>query len=439
MLLLIQPEYPPAVGGMQTHAAALASRLHAHGHCIAVATYAQPEDPHSGTAAMVYDAAQPFRTFRCLSRLSYWENLRRLRELVGELRPELIYSSTPFYGLLGELTGLPVVCRSVGTDVMRCWVPYPFEWGSGIVAHPLVESQLEQLYRRLHAPAWVEDIFYEARRRLVQRGAQTSSAIVANSSYTRDRLLEIGVDPSRVHVVAGGVDAARFASNGRLRTHALPGLRGSGPTALTVCRLVGKKGIEVLLQAIAVAREQLPDLTLVVVGDGPDRERYRRFARQLGLDGAVSFVGKVPHEGVVDYYHSTDIFVLASRVHRRRKRWCDVETMGRVICEANAAGLPVVATETGGVPSLVTHEENGLLVPPDDPDALASAMVRLWRSPDLRARVRDRGLRRARQEFDWEVVVRAYEELFQRAGEVTPRDTGRVALVPKPAVSGARL
>ncbi len=171
MLLLVQPEYPPAVGGMQTHAAAIARHLHDRGHRIAVATYAQPDDADTAPSAAAYDAAQPFPTYRCLSRLSYWANLRTLLQLVEDLRPELIYSSTPFYGLLTELTGLPVVCRSVGTDVMRCWVPYPFRPGSRIVALPFVERRLEGIYQRLRTPAWVDSLFFDARRRLVQRGA----------------------------------------------------------------------------------------------------------------------------------------------------------------------------------------------------------------------------------------------------------------------------
>lgn len=437
MFLLIQPEYPPAVGGMQTHAAALARYLHERGHRLAVVTYAQPEDPHTVAAATAYDADQPFPTFRCLSRLSYWANLRTLQRLVDQLRPELIYASTPFYGLLTELTGLPVVCRSVGTDVMRCWIPYPFQRGSSIAAYPLVERQLEGIYRRLRTPAWVDDLFYDARRRLVCRGARAASAIVANSGYTRDRLLELGVDPGLVNVVAGGVDAARFARSGQAGFERQPDTPRIGPTILTVCRLVGKKGVDVLLQATAVARTELPGLSLLVVGDGPEREKCRCFGEQLGLDGAVRFMGRVPHERVVDFYHASDFFVLASKVHQKHGRWADVETMGRVICEANAAGIPVIATETGGVPSLVTNEENGLLVPPDDPAALATAMVRMWRSPALRVRVREAGLKRARQQFDWKVVVGAYEEIFERAKGSRFRGGSRVMLAPMTSISNA--
>jgi phosphatidyl-myo-inositol dimannoside synthase len=416
MLLLVQPEYPPAVGGMQTHAAAMASRLHQRGHRIAVVTYYHSEDP---TAAAAYDGAQPYPTFRCLSRLSHWANVRTLLDLVDYHKPDLVYGSTPFYGSLRTMTRIPFVSRSAGNDVMRCWIPYPFRFGSRLLARPAVERYLESVYHRLRAPSWLEALFFQARRQVVQQGARASSAVVANSHYTRDRLLDLGVAPDAVAVVPGGVDTARFSGPSDPSSPGCVTPPGRSPVLLTVCRLVMKKGVDVLLDAVDQARRQLPNLSLIVVGDGPERESCQSRAAELGLKGIVRFVGKVPHDEIVSYYHSADAFVLASRVHRRRRGGSDVETMGRVICEANAAGLPVIATATGGVPSLVAHEVNGLLVPPEDPAALAASVVRLWSDLPLRTRLRSNGMRRAREEFDWDVVVSAYEEIFERA-KATP-------------------
>lgn len=397
---------------MQTHAAAFARRLHDRGHQVAIAAYAQSDNP---AAAASYDAAQPFPTLRCLSRLSYWGNVRTILGLAGRFHPDLIYSSTPFFGLLNTMSGLPVVCRSVGNDIMRCWIPYPFHFGSGLMANQAVESRLYALYRRLRAPAWLEGAFSRARRDLVQRAARAASAIIANSQFTRERLLELGVSPDAVTIIPGGVDAIRFATGADGTLSGRLNIVGASPILLTVCRLVAKKGLGVLLKAMAKARRELPGLTLVVVGDGPERARCEQLAMELGLTRAVRFVGRVPHEEVAGYYHAADCFVLASRVHKRRNGWADVETMGRVICEANAAGLPAIVTETGGTSSVVVHWQNGLLVPPDDPSALAAAIVALWRNAPLRARLRAGGLRRAREEFDWEVVTTAYERVFELA------------------------
>ncbi|HEX2171080.1 MAG TPA: glycosyltransferase [Dehalococcoidia bacterium] len=184
---------------------------------------------------------------------------------------------------------------------------------------------------------------------------------------------------------------------------------------MTVCRLVAKKGLDVLLPALALARRDLPRIALIVVGDGPERAAVEAFTARLGLSGAFRFVGRVPHEAVPAYYQAADCFALASRVHHGRRGRPDVETMGRVICEANAAGLPVVASRTGGIPSVIDHDRNGLPVPAEDPAALALALVRLGRSADLRERLRRAGISRAREEFDWSRVTRRFEEAFERS------------------------
>lgn len=430
MFLLIQPEYPPAVGGMQTHAAALAQGLSERGHNVAVITYAQTDDHQSAES---YDASQPFPTYRCLRRLSYWGNVRTIQEYANRLNPEIIYSSTPFYGIMRTVANIPTVCRSVGTDITRCWIPYPFRFGSQILSLPAVDKKLYELYQRMHAPAWMDDILYSARRDLVRLAACNASALAANSHYTRDRLLEIGVDPSVISVVPGGVAASRFAGGNHTTLRARIDKGGADPLILTVCRLVMKKGIDVLLEAVALARKELPRLQLLIVGDGPERKKCEQLAAELGLGSSVRFLGKVPHEEIVGYYHSADLFVLASRVHRRRKSWADVETMGRVICEANAAGIPVIASNTGGVPSLITDNANGLLVTPNNPAHLAATIVSLWRNPSLQAGIIAGGLQRAREEFDWDIVINTYEGIFRKTiankEKYEPFTPGQMALL----------
>ncbi|MDO8673900.1 MAG: glycosyltransferase family 4 protein [Dehalococcoidia bacterium] len=412
MILLVQPEYPPSVGGMQTHAVALANGLYKRGHSIAVVTYREAKD---AMAAAEYDSAQPYPTYRILSRLSYWANLRLLHRLTVKLNSSIVYGSTPFYGLLAALDGIPVVCRSVGNDIMRCWVPYPFRLGSNLLAYPLLEQKIYALYRRLGKPNCFEDVLFSARRELVRRAACAASAVIANSDFTRDRLLEVGVSPAAVNVVSGGVDTARFAVNRRPELRERLSLGRKGPVLLTVCRLVEKKGVDLLLKAVAIIKGQIPTVALVIVGDGPEKEKCERLAVLLGLGDTVRFIGRVPHGQIVEYYHAADCFVLASRSHRRNNGWADVETMGRVLCEANAAGIPVVAADTGGTRSIIRNGENGILVPADDAEALAAAVLRLWNEPELRVWLRDSGLKRARAEFDWDVIVGEFERIIGEA------------------------
>ena len=138
---------------------------------------------------------------------------------------------------------------------------------------------------------------------------------------------------------------------------------------LTVCRLVAKKGIDFLLAQVPALRRIAPHLRVIVVGDGKERRRCAAQVAAAGLSDAVRLVGKVPQHEVQRYFAAADYFVLASRVTTHRVSGLqDAETMGRVLCEANAAGLPVLASRSGGIPSVITHEDNGLLFDSDDAD-----------------------------------------------------------------------
>ena len=106
---------------------------------------------------------------------------------------------------------------------------------------------------------------------------------------------------------------------------------------------------------------------MIVVGDGKERRRCEGQVAAAGVSDAVRLVGKVPQQDVQRYFAAADYFVLASRVTTHRVSGLqDAETMGRVLCEANAAGVPVLASRSGGIPSVVTHGDNGLLFESDD-------------------------------------------------------------------------
>ncbi len=216
------------------------------------------------------------------------------------------------------------------------------------------------------------------------------------------------MDEERIEVVAGGVDARQFAPppGARAAARAVLGLAPQAQVVLTVCRLVEKKGVEVLLEALALLRPAFPHLQLLVVGDGRKRRAYEARTARLGLQEAVRFEGRVPHEDIARYFWASDVFALASYESRHAGGAVrDVETMGRVLCEANAAGIAVVATDSGGTPSVVQGGRNGLLVAPGDAAALAGGIARILRQPALALHLVEQGRLRANGEFDWPAVM----------------------------------
>lgn len=390
---------------MQTHAIHIARYLHGLGHSIEVVTY-RPRQPAEAAA---FDLRLDFPVHRILSRLSHYENLR----LVGAICKgfDALYASTVYYGLLGDQ--LPVYCRSAGNDVLRPWIAYPFQRFSSLVASPFVDGTLYHYFVKWKRPDFVHAWFREARFRLMRQALHGNTHIFANSHFTGDLLEKVGFH--RYSVIPGGVDAAEFCP---------PVQKPNDLVYLTACRLVAKKGIDTFLEAAAIVRTRRPDARFVIVGDGPQRDALERSA-----NGIAEFTGRVPHEQMKRQYWSASCFVLPSRDHvHKRTGLRDVETMGRVLCEANAAGVPVIASRTGGVPSIVEHGHNGLLVEPGDAKELALAMLRIAEDQPLALRLAANGLEIAKTKFDWPIVLSQQAEQLVRSNEA-----GQAASVSVPS------
>jgi len=427
-ILMILTEFPPAIGGMQTHANLLSRHLHAGGASVCVFTY-RPESTNEATDDV--DGTFPFPIHRTLSRISYFYNLSHLREAIERFQPDFVYSSTVFFGVLERLTGIPTICRSVGNDVLRPWIAWPFSFGSSVAAHLLFEKKLYQFFKKLEKPEWLEVFFRDRRRSLVRTAATCAGTILANSHFTRRLLLEIGVPPEKIRVVVGGVDARFFARPEPLRADHLRqelGLPAGRTLFLTACRLVDKKGLDFLLDWFAGQDPAARGWHMAVVGKGKRLGRLRTQARRLELQDHVTFVGGVTYESMPPYYWCSDVFILASTVYRDPITGVrDAETMGRVLCEANAAGVPVIASSSGGIPSVISDGVNGLLFPENDGTRLSDCVSRVLGQTPLRNKLIHDGLARARSNFDWSHILEvhrvAFEGLRQGPAAGTPAPT----------------
>jgi glycosyltransferase involved in cell wall biosynthesis len=229
-----------------------------------------------------------------------------------------------------------------------------------------------------------------AQIRLQALAFRAAHSIVANSSTAARALEAEGVPRERIEIIRNGLDPGAFTPRV---------FDGAPRTLLVVANLRPEKAHDVLFRATADLVTRHPRLRLRVVGDGPARAALEALARSLRLDRVVEFLGH--REDVPAIAADSDIFVLPSRS----------EASPNAVIEAMAAGLPIVATDVGGIPELVDHERNGLLVPPDRPAALAAAVERLVTAPDLAARLGAEGRRRAeRHSFDR--MAASFERLY---------------------------
>jgi colanic acid/amylovoran biosynthesis glycosyltransferase len=224
-----------------------------------------------------------------------------------------------------------------------------------------------------------------------------------------DRLRELGCPPAKLRLQRISVDVRRFE----------PPLSraGSPPRVLTVARLVEKRGVDTLLHALASLRAELPELCCEVIGDGPLRGRLEALAVELGLGGRVVFRGACPEQEVVAAMQAAHCFVLASR----QAEDGDEEGTPTVLMEASSAALPVIGTRHAGVAEIVKDGETGLLVPPADPGALATALRRLLADAALRQAMGERGRAHVAAVFDQPLLSRRLQELYEEVDrEATP-------------------
>lgn len=233
-----------------------------------------------------------------------------------------------------------------------------------------------------------------------------SQAIITGSRERRAHFLaENWVNPRKVVRLPFGIDVGRFQPDAEARDALRRELElGPETTVLGAVGHFGKeKGIDVVLRGYAALGRSLgPGTTaLIVVGDGDDaqREALQRLAAEV--TGRVIFAGF--RRDVERWFQAFDVFVHGARQ----------EAFGLVLAEAMAVGLPVVATRVGGIPDIVRDGQTGLLVPPDQPAALAGALERLVRAPDLRATMGAASARVARAEYPATLYARRHARLYQ--------------------------
>ena len=202
----------------------------------------------------------------------------------------------------------------------------------------------------------------------------------------------LGSEP--VQVVPNGVEVELF---GDARPAQLP----EGRRILFVNRLDPRKGFGVAVRAFALVLRDVPDALLVVAGDGPDRNELE--GMPAAIRDRVTMLGDVAHEALPPYHAASDVFI-APALSR--------ESFGIVLVEAMAAALPVVASDIPGYNEVVRHDVDGLLVPPDNPQALAEAVVRVLTDAGLAERLSAGGPERA-AEFSWDRVAERIEAIYE--------------------------
>jgi glycosyltransferase involved in cell wall biosynthesis len=355
-ILIASGTFHPESGGPPTYLLTLGRELLARGHAVRVVTYGDERAGHR----------YPYPVTRVPRRRSVPGRLALFtREVVKSGRwADLLFVND--YGLPAAAANLllrrPVVMKIVGD----------FVWEYS-VRHGLVpaDEPIERFQTARYGPT------VELLRRVQTTYTRRADLIVTPSQYLGRVVVGWGVPADRVRVVENAVaDPTRELAADTAQARYLLGLPSESDVILAVARLTAWKGIDTLIAALAALREQRPNATLVVVGDGPDRARLESLAVRAG-EGAVRFTGEAPRAEVALHLRAASILALCS----------GYEGLSHVLLEAMVAGVPIVASAVGGNLELVRDGETGLLVPFGDVEATRAALARLLEDEALSRRL----------------------------------------------------
>ena len=241
-------------------------------------------------------------------------------------------------------------------------------------------------------------------RRLMRWAARQAAACIGVSAALVQAMRAAGLDARQLLTLRNGVDLQRFHPLPREQARAQLGLGGQ-PLLLSVGNLIPLKGHDLCIDALALLRNTHPDARLVILGAGPEEERLRAHAAAQGLAAVVQLAGTVPNAELAPWYSAADVLLLASS----REGWPNV------LLEAMACGTPVVATNVGGVPEIVSTDAAGHLIAERSGEALARSLVLLLAQPPSRDQVQQHAAG-----YGWEETSRGQARLFRTLSNLEP-------------------
>ncbi len=358
---LVCPYDLSAPGGVQSHVEALARELRAAGDDVLVVGPADG-DPGGWARAVGGSLRVPFNDSVAPIAWSPRSAVRSLRA-IREHDPDVVHVHEPAVPTLGL------------TAAVRA-------------PRPLVAT--------FHAWSDRDRVYRAARPVLSRLLARLDRRIAVSRPAARYHADALGWPVAAFTEIPNGVHVSRFAS-----AEPIPDDDGERPTLLFVGRLEPRKGLEQLVRAFLQVKSEHPAVRLLVVGDGPERDRCQQLLPPT-LRPDVSFVGRVEPEDLPRFHAAADLFVAPA---------LGGESFGIVLLEAMAAGVPVVGSAIPGYASVIRDGRDGVLVRPGDPRALAAAIDELLRSP-ARRRALAAAAREAVADYDWPVIAARIRDCY---------------------------
>lgn len=350
-MLIATGLFPPEGGGPATYSKTLLDELPAHGIAVSVL---------------------PFRTARAYPKwVRHFVYTALLFGRAFSFKPQVIFAQDPVS------VGFPALIVSTvlrKTFVLKMVGDYAWEQSQNRFGYTDTIESFQSA--RL-------SFFPRLLRALERFVARRALRVVVPSKYLARIVTLWGVSKKNISVIYNGIESEPVGLKQVIRGL----LRYKGKLLISVGRLVPWKGFDTLMRAHRILRDTNPDLTLFIVGTGPELPRLERLAEELGTQESVIFAGNVERAATLRYMRAADVFVLNTHY----------EGFSHVLLEASAVGVPIVTTKIGGNPELIEDNVNGYLIKPDDIDTLVHRTGKLLASPEARARLSAHARKRVEQ------------------------------------------
>ncbi|WP_298331445.1 glycosyltransferase family 4 protein [Haloactinopolyspora sp.] len=407
-VLVVSWEYPPVIyGGLGRHVHRLTEGLVGDGHDVAVVTQAHEDAPDD-------------------------EDVRGVRVL--RVRPDPPAGPDKPEDLVPWVLALNTSLIRAAHRLTRAWSPdvvHAHDWVDAHAGINVARAMDRPLVATIHATeaglwdGWLSTPLSRARHDIeAWLVAEATRTIVCSEAMRVEASAAFDVPPEDLTVILNAVDesAWRTTPEARQAMRERFGIPPTTPLLVFGGRLEWEKGTDICIEALARIRQRHHDARLVLAGAGSQEINLRRLAQRLQIDHVVQFPGRLDQPELAALFGAADVALVPS----------SYEPFGIVALEAAAAGTPVIAGDSGGLREVIEHEVTGLLVPPRDPDSLASAALRLLDDKGLAERLVRAAHERTARDFVWSAVARETEKVYAAAS----RDPRPPRPRPAPAVDG---
>jgi len=377
-ILTISANYPPRIGGPASSVPVVCRRLTERGHDVFVLAsgakgYPRRDITSEGTVYRAYEIGPYFSTPAISSRIASLTLLtqyliRKQKIDIVHVHDLTVSAVSAFFGKL--FTRVPSIGKHTGDMV------YEF-MGIKSKGSPM---DLESL--------WEANLLNKSLFKFEKRVLNKYTLIHAPSEYKKKFIECLGIEAEKIRVIPNGIEMPNLEHN------------SDGKAVLTAARLVPWKGLDILLDALALVKQEIPDVRLKIAGEGPERNNLEKQVAEIGLKKNVEFLGGVPHAEVYRLMACADAYALPSFY----------DPAPHAPLEALSVGTPVIASRVGGVPEVV-NKENGVLVKPGEPEELASGLLKVLKHPNLRAKMGAAGIKTAKK-YEWSTIVDKIEGVY---------------------------